>query len=508
MDTTTWSVARIAAAVAAGETTVAGVVDAHLDRVEAWNPLLNAVVTVPGELALEAARAADRRLRSGQPPRPLEGVPFVVKDTIATAGVRTTYGSRLYRDFVPAESAVAVTRLQEAGAILLAKANVSEFGHDPYCNTYSEQFGMTRNPWDPGRTAGGSSGGVAAAVAVGMAPLGLATDWGGSIRGPAAFCGIYGLRPTPGRVPVYPHETLSGFAWDQPVEDVQGPIARHPGDLRAALRVIAGPDPRAPQSLASYSPEASTSSRVRVAYAGDFDGRLPVEPSVASACRGLVDTLAAIGVDVADAAPASVPRLVSETLDGVRPVGLVMRYGERFQQDPDSLGQFLREQVARAMSSDLAALAAGERARTRLWHAMREFMADYDVLATPTWGFAPFSLSSAAARTQNGIALGAPEFWQYTLSTQLFSVLGYPAISVPAGLTPEGLPVGVQLAAVPGREGLLIDLAEALESVCGPAPAPPARPVGEVPPVVDPAFALPYQPTVSPPETERSARRW
>ncbi len=236
------SAGEIAAAVAGRARTAAEVTGALLDRIAALNPVLNAICTL-NPAAMAAAEACDRRLASGAAAGPLEGVPFVVKDNIATAGIRTTFGSRILQHDVPAEDAISVERLKAAGGILLGKTNTPEFAHD--INTTNLIFGTTRNPTDVNVTAGGSSGGTGAAVAAAMAPIGIGTDLGGSIRIPASYNGIVGLRPAPGRVPYYP----SDFAWDTLVEHVQGPMCRTVADLGLMLSVIAGPDDRDPSSL-------------------------------------------------------------------------------------------------------------------------------------------------------------------------------------------------------------------------------------------------------------------
>lgn len=492
MTATRMSAAGIVEGVRQGTLRIGDVVEQHLQRVAERNPGLNALVTVAEDEARETARLADERLSRGGDVRPLEGVPFVVKDTISTSGVRSTFGSRLYKDFVPEEDAVPVARLRAAGAILIGKTNVSEFGHDPYCNTRSEQFGVTRNPWNLNRTAGGSSGGVAAAVAVGMAPIGLATDWGGSIRGPAAFCGVLGLRPSPGRVPIYPHETLAGFAWDQPVEAVQGPIACNVDDLRTAYAVISGPDRRAPQSLAVFAEPMPDSGRdrPRIAYAGDFQGGFPLEPGIAAVCDAFLQ--GATGFDIHRASPAAAPALIADSLGGIRPLGVALRYAERYRRDPQSFGPFLRAEIARSLGADLASVARGERARTDLWHVMREFMEDFDVIATPTWGFAPFDITRPPGLTANGIQIGSGDFWRYTQVTQLFSLLGYPAISVPIGIDEEGLPVGMQFAAFPGHEAVLFEIALRIEQAQGVFALPPKPDRLPEPEPTDPMFDKPY----------------
>jgi amidase len=225
----------------AGRLTAVEVMRACLERIAKVNPIVNAICTLNPD-ALAEAEASDRRRRAGEARGPLDGIPFVAKDNLDTRGLRTTFGSQLMADNVPAEDAICVERLRRAGAVLLGKTNTPEFAHD--IRTDNLLFGPTRNPADPRRTAGGSSGGTAAAVASGMAPIGLGTDLGGSIRIPAAMSGIAGLRPSPGRVPVYPTE----FGWDLLVEHVHGPVARSAEDLGLMLAALAGPDERDPSS--------------------------------------------------------------------------------------------------------------------------------------------------------------------------------------------------------------------------------------------------------------------
>ena len=215
---------------------------AFLQRIEQLNPVLNAVCTL-NPRAEEEARACDARLADGKPPRPLEGVPFLAKDNLDTAGLRTTLGTEHLADRVPERDAICVARLKAAGAVLLGKTNTPEFAAD--INTTNKLFGQTRNPWDLNTTPGGSSGGTGAAIAAGLAPFGLGTDLGGSIRIPASFNGICGLRPSPGRVPV----NSPDYPWETLVPHVQGPMARHVADLGLMLSVLAGPHVRDPMSL-------------------------------------------------------------------------------------------------------------------------------------------------------------------------------------------------------------------------------------------------------------------
>jgi len=219
-DLTLASATELAQSIGAGKRTARDVTEAMLARIALLNPTLNALCT-PNAAALAEADAIDARRASGAAPRALEGVPFLVKDNIVTRGIRTTFGSKLLEHHIPDEDAISVERMRAAGGVLLGKTNTPEFAHD--VNTSNLVFGTTRNPWDVNRTAGGSSGGTGCAVAAGFAPIGLGTDLGGSIRIPASFNGLFGIRPVPGRVPFYPTE----FAWDTLVQHVQGPLTRN-----------------------------------------------------------------------------------------------------------------------------------------------------------------------------------------------------------------------------------------------------------------------------------------
>ena len=228
-------------AVAAREVSATEVVSAHLERIEQVNPRVNAIVTLEPERALADAAALDAAAANGRPPGLLAGLPIAVKDLVDTAGIRTTYGSPIYADHVPAEDELIVQRLRAAGAIVVGKTNTPEFGAGSH--TFNEVFGATRNPYDLGRSAGGSSGGAAAALAAGMVPIADGSDLGGSLRNPASFCNVVGLRPSPGRVP----SPESGDGWS-PMSQL-GPMARTVGDLALLLAAIAGPDARAPLAL-------------------------------------------------------------------------------------------------------------------------------------------------------------------------------------------------------------------------------------------------------------------
>jgi len=473
------------------DVSVLDITKSFLDRVALTNPTVNAICTLTAEEALSVAAAADQRLQSGAGVRPLEGVPFTVKDVIPVRGVRSTYGAQMYRDLIPDEDAVAVERLRDAGAILFGKSNTPEFAHDPFVNTTNELFGTTRNPWNVNYTAGASSGGSAASIAAGMAPLGLGTDWGGSIRGPAAFCATVGMRPSPGRVPVYPHETRSGFAWDFPIEHAHAPMARTVGDVGLMLQVIAGPDDRAPASLPREQRDYAAAARAsagpagfRVAFSRDFGGLVPVAHEVAEAAKRAARTLEQLGCTVEEASPDF--SSLKEIISGGRGLGLVLRYADYLRADPDNLSPRLADQVRAALSGDLSTLAKAEKLRTSLWHLVRKFFDKYDCLVSPTWGVLPFPIDRPFTSEIDGKRVD--NFFDCVHFTYAMSVLGLPAISVPSGVSSNGLPMGVQFAGRRLREDQVLQVAAAFEAARGNIGWPPPLSGQTVKPA-DPSFS-------------------
>src|SRR5215472_4688768 len=270
-------------------------------RIDAVNPRLNAYVTLARESALAAARAATRALRKRAALPPLYGIPVSIKDLTPTKGLRTTWGSKIFADHVPDEDAITVERLKRAGAIVVGKTNTPEFGAGG--NTFNAVFGATRNPWNPALTCGGSSGGAAVALATGMAPLAQGSDTGGSLRTPAAFCGVVGFRTTPGLVPHHPR----ALAWD--TISVTGPMARTVGDTALMLSVLAGPDDRAPLSYAVdprafvKAVKAPSVKGWRVAWTPDLAGLIPVDPEIARVAEGATRVFRSLGARVEAGCP-------------------------------------------------------------------------------------------------------------------------------------------------------------------------------------------------------------
>jgi amidase len=451
------SAAEIAADVAARRLSAVEVTRAFLARVEQLNPAVNAICTL-NPRALEDAAASDQRLAAGERARPLEGVPFVAKDILTTAGLRTTFGSMIHEHLVPDEDALSVARLRAAGGILLGKTNTPEFAHD--VNTTNKLFGTTRNPWNLRTTAGGSSGGTGAAIAADLAPIGLGTDLGGSIRIPAAFCGISGIRPVPGRVPVYPAE----FGWDTLVEHVHGPMARGVADLGLVLAALAGPDDRDPSSLPAPTHDYAEAARGERALAGrrlawtrDLGGLVPVDPEVARLTREAARVFEGLGgvveedcFDTAD---------LRDIIAGTRGFGMVARYADRLEKFKDRMTDQLINQVTDALRLDVRTVTRAERLRTAYWQRARAFLERYDYILTPTIGVPAFHIDRPLPSEIGGVPVA--RFYDAFLTTYAFSVTGLPVASVPCGLTAAGLPVGLQIVGRRLREDLVLEAAGA-----------------------------------------------
>jgi Asp-tRNA(Asn)/Glu-tRNA(Gln) amidotransferase A subunit family amidase len=465
------SASDIAAAIRRRELSPLDVFEAVARRIEAINPVLNAYCTLDLDRARAAARAAQEALAAKADVGPLHGVPVAVKDDLAVAGLRCTAGSQLLAEHVPEEDDLTVARLKQAGAVILGKTNLCEFGHKGV--TDNLLFGTTCNPWDPTRTAGGSSGGSAAAVAAGLASFAVGTDIGGSIRVPAGCCGIVGLKPSLGRIPRVPVGNFFNPAW------VPGPMTRTVADAALALGVLAGPDDRDPYSLPPLRPEelepTPDVAGLRIAWSPHPTGG-PVEPVVLEAARGALARLEALGAGV-------------ETLDRVLPVpqralnvllsgdvlsvfaivGIASRwrfallrllglFSPRYRLTPTflpfarrafrtSLRDYMR---AQAEVTDFVEQSAGL------------FFRGSDVLATPTLALPPFPHPPGGLGPERvaGQPVNPHLGW---LCTWPFNLTAQPALSVPCGWTADGLPVGLQLVARRGEEGLLLRLAAALE---------------------------------------------
>ena len=457
-DLTVESTAREqASAVRSGAISARELLELHLDRIAERNPQLNAVVSLDEERARHGADEADRALVSGAEVGPLHGLPVAFKDTHAVAGWRTTYGSPLYADHVPDADELLVERVRRAGVVVIGKTNVPEFAAGSH--TFNTVFGTTLNPVDPSRSAGGSSGGAACALASGMVPLADGSDMGGSLRNPASFCGVVGLRPSLGRVPEWPLYNQ----WE--TTSVGGPMARDVGDLALLLSVMAGPDPRAPQALgdpgsAFAPPLAGSLAGLRVEMSTDLGGAFEVDDEVAGVVSGSAAVFSGAGASVSAAHPDLAE--ADDTFRTLRAWHLQAKLGARLTANPESFKRSLADNIRLGETLSGADVARAYAQRTALSERMRHFFASYDVLVLPVSQVPPFPADQEYPSAINGRPMETYLDWMR--SAYLITVTGCPAISVPAGHTRDGLPVGIQIVAPHGADRRLLEIAAAFEA--------------------------------------------
>jgi amidase len=431
---------------------VTEVMRAFIAQVERTNPKVNAIVTFLPERALKEAKALDRR--QGRKP-PLAGLPIAYKDLVPTKGIRTTMGSLAFKDNVPKEDALLVERLKAAGAITLGKTNTPEFGAGS--NTFNKVFGATRNPYDLTRTAGGSSGGAAAAVASGMLPFADGSDLAASLRNPGNYCNVVGFRPTPGRVPTYPAVN----AWD--TQPVVGPIARTVEDVAFLLSAMAGPDRRAPVSIAEpgsvfAKPLKRSFRKVRVAWTKDFGG-LPVEPAVTAVLEQQRKVFKDLGCIVEEACPDFSG--ATEAFETLRAVSFAMRFAPLLKTHRAELKDTVIWNIEQGLALDGAKVARAEALRTELYQRLRAFLEKYEFLLAPVNQLPPFPVDTEYPTEIAGVKLG--NYLDWMKSCYYITITSHPAISVPAGFTPEGLPVGLQIVGRYRDDFGVLQLAHAFE---------------------------------------------
>ncbi|HUR20930.1 MAG TPA: amidase family protein [Vicinamibacterales bacterium] len=431
-------------------------VEASLQRVDRFNPAINAIVTL-NPRAIDDARALDQRLASGEDPGPLCGLTVGIKDVTQVASLRTTFGSTIYSDHVPDEDAVVVQRLREAGAIILGKTNTPEFAAGG--NTFNEVFGRTRNPWDTTKSAGGSTGGGAAALVTGMIQLAEGTDLGGSLRIPASFCGVVGLRPSVGLVPTHPTD----WSWD--TLQVTGPMARTAEDVALMLQSIAGATEHSPlrQPVAGRdfvaAVKAGPKRGARIAYVSD-PTRIGIEPEIEHICRE-----AAFGLK--DAGPNLAIEEIDLDLSPARAAFLALRglwFVTHMAPRMDKASQFgtnVGNNVRAGLTTTTEQLAAAEQERNRLWHLFRDFFMRFDYLVTPCMAVPPFPVEQNYPDAIAGTPMQTYVDW--LAPTFVLSLTGLPVASVPCGLDSGGMPVGLQIVARPSDEEAALALAGAMQ---------------------------------------------
>ncbi len=413
------------------------VLEAHLGQIERINPQVNAIVTLVAEQALDQARRADETWPTHDELGPLYGLPIAHKDLVVTKGIRTTLGSPIFADFVPDQDELIVERMRQAGAITLGKTNTPEFGAGS--QTYNEVFGATLNPYDVTKTCGGSSGGAAVALACGMLPLADGSDLGGSLRNPASFCNVVGLRPSPGRVPTWPHRV----GWfPLPVE---GPMARTVQDAALFLSALAGPDPRVPIAISEpgslfRQPLERSFQGTRIAWSQAF-GDLPIDPRVTAVLESQRVVFEDLGCIIEDVTPDFSD--ADEVFRVWRAWYFDLALGELLPNHRAQMKDSVIWNIEEGQKLTGPQIGQAERKRTELYHRLREFMEPYVFLIGPVSQVPPFDVTQQYVKEINGTTLETYLDWMK--SCYYISVTGLPAISVPCGFTPEGLPVGVQI---------------------------------------------------------------
>lgn len=448
------SARSLAKAIAEKALSVAEVMTAFLQRIDSVNPMVNAIVTLQAEQSLELARTMDAH-GSSREGKPLYGMPIAIKDLVPTKGVRTTFGSPIYADFVPDFDELFVARLKRAGAIVIGKTNTPEFGAGS--QTFNQVFGATRNPYALDRTCGGSSGGAAAALACGMLPFADGSDLGGSLRNPASFCNVVGLRPSPGRVPSWPKQFSS-----EPFS-VAGPMARSVDDLSLLLSVMAGPEPRVPIALPEPGKMFDGAKPCelrgqRFAWSADL-GHGPVDRQVIEVLEQFLPTIEQLGGIVESAEPDLSD--AEEIFNTFRSWTFVERFREDYAKHESLMKDTVRWNIEQGEKLSLRDVASATKKHSELIARTATFFDRYDFLVCPAAAVPPFPIEQQWVKSIEGKPMSTYLDWMAVCWA--ITVTGCPAISIPAGFTQQGLPIGVQIVAPRGQDKRLIDIAHVLE---------------------------------------------
>ena len=435
------------------------VLDAHLRQIERVNPQVNAIVTLVADQAREQAAKADQAAARNQFLGPLHGLPIAHKDLHETKGIRTTFGSPIFKDHVPDFSMLMIERIQQAGAISIGKTNTPEFGAGS--QTFNPIFGPTKNPWDLSKTCGGSSGGAAVSLACGMLPIADGSDTGGSLRNPASFCSVVGFRTSPGRVPRVP----SSSGWS--TLNVVGPMARTVQDVALFLSAIAGPDSRAPLSIHEpgskfAQPLDRDPKGLRIAWCPKFAG-LPYDRRTQEVFNAQRKKFEALGCITEDADPDFSG--ADESFKVLRALAFYQQYAGLLTQHRTQIKDTVIQEIERGASLTGPQVAAAETQRSALFTRIALFIADYDFIVLPVTQVPAFDIHQEYVKEIEGTQMESYIDWMR--SCYYITMTTLPAISVPAGFTTDGLPVGLQIVGRHQDDWGVLQIAHAFEQVNG-----------------------------------------
>src|SRR5688500_12174607 len=447
------SATQLAAMLRTKKVSAREVMQAHLAQIERVNPSVNAIVTLVADRAMADAAAADEERARGKSRGPLHGLPIAHKDLVATKGIRTTQGSPFYRDFIPDADAPLITLIRNAGALTLGKTNTPEFGAGSH--TFNTVFGATKNPYDVTRSCGGSSGGAAVALACGMVPIADGSDTGGSLRNPAAFCNVVGCRPSPGRV------SAGRSSWS-PLS-TSGPMARSVADAALFLSVLAAPDLRSPTVLnddpSRFARRLDRSFKgTRVAWYKDLGG-IPFEPEVRRVTEESRRVLESLGCVVEEAEPDF--RGVGEAFPTLRHLSYHARFAAMAKERPEWIKDTIHWEIAEAERQTAVDVARASARQDQLYAQVHAFFGRYDYFVLPVTQVEPFDVTIPYPTSVAGVAM--PTYIDWMRSCWYVTLMANPAISVPAGFTRSGLPVGLQIVGRHRDDWSVLQLAHAVE---------------------------------------------
>ena len=435
------------------------ITEAIIERIKKTNPIINAYCTPTFDLARKMAEQADKQVKEGKDTGLLNGVPVSIKDLMYTKGIRTTFGSLLYKDYVPEEDSIDVARLKKAGCVILGKTNTPEFGYAGV--THNKVFGETKNPWNLERTSGGSSGGAGAAVASGIGPLALGSDGGGSIRHPSCFCGIFGLKPTFGRIPVYPSVGISGYSISH-----HGPMTRYVKDAALMMDVMKGfhelDRDSLPDEGISYMEHISEKPKeLRILFSLDLGHAKVLDPDVEKSVRDAVQKVEQFGwtLDIPKKLRVKPPVIAFNTLYTSM---YAYDLGSKLKKQRDLLDPNLIKLIEAGLTYPATALMNAFLKRRTFYEKMYKALKDYDVLITPTTAIPAFELGKMFPSKINGVGV-SPTGWQPF--TWPFNLTGQPAATVPCGWSKDGLPFGLQIVGHRFADLLVLQVAQAFEEL-------------------------------------------